>query len=82
MQHAKDLSKKIGLKAACAALGVPRSSLYRAEKPRPSSTRTSPRALSVAEKDTVRDMLNCPRFQDLAPREVYAITHLNTKRYE
>lgn len=72
MQRAKDLSERIGLKAACVALGVPRSSLYRAEKPRPSSVRTSPRALRIEEKDKVRDTLNSPRFQDQAPREVYA----------
>lgn len=80
MQRAKDLSAKIGLKAACAALGVPRSSRYRAEKPRPSSVRTSPRALSAEEKTKVRDTLNSPRFQDQAPREVYA-TLLDEGRY-
>jgi len=31
-----------------------------------------PRALSLAEKEQVRDLLNSQRFQDLAPREVYA----------
>jgi putative transposase len=72
MQRAKGLSEKIGLKDACAALGVPRSSLYRAEKPHPSSERTSPRALSAAEKTAVRNLLNSPRFQDQSPREAYA----------
>lgn len=72
MQRAKELSEKIGLKDACAALGVPRSSLYRAQKPRPIAVRTSPRAFSAAEKDKVLEALNSPRFQDLAPREVYA----------
>jgi len=80
MQCAKDLSGKIGLKAACVALGVPRSSLYRAEKPRPATLRTSPRALSTAEKSQVRDTLNSPRFQDQAPREVYA-TLLDEGKY-
>jgi putative transposase len=32
----------------------------------------SPRALSQAEKATVRQVLDSPRFQDQAPREVYA----------
>lgn len=72
MQRAKELSGKLGLKGACAALGIPRSSLYRMEKPRPNAVRTSPRALSAAEKDKVLETLNSPRFQDLAPREVYA----------
>jgi len=80
MQRAKDLSEKIGLKDACAALGVPRSSLYRAEKPRPSSRRISPRALSAVEKATVRDTLNGARFQDQSPREVYA-TLLDEEQY-
>ena len=80
MQRAKELSKEIGLKAACAALGVPRGSLYRAQKPRPATPRTSPRALSAAEKSTVQDTLNSPRFQDLAPREVYA-TLLDEGKY-
>jgi putative transposase len=80
MQRAKDLSEKIGMKDACAALGVPRSSLYRAEKPRPTALRTSPRALSAVERDSVRDTLNSPRFQDLSPREVYA-TLLDEDKY-
>lgn len=80
MQRAKDLSEKIGVKAACAALGVPRSSLYRAGKPRPCTPRTSPRALSAEEKDAVRDTLNSPRFQDQSPREVYA-TLLDEDKY-
>jgi len=80
MQRAKDLSEKIGLKDACAALGVPRSSLYRAEKARRSSARTSRRALSAAEKIAVRDLLNSPRFQDQSPREVYA-TLLDEDQY-
>jgi putative transposase len=80
MQRAKDLSEKMGLKDACAALGVPRSSLYRAEKPRSTSARISPRALSTEERERVRDTLNSPRFQDLAPREVYA-TLLDEDQY-
>ena len=80
MQRTKDLSEKIGLKAACAALGVPHSSLYRAEKPCLSSTRPSPRALSAEEKNSVRDTLNSPRFQDQSPREVYA-TLLDEGKY-
>jgi putative transposase len=80
MQRAKGLSEKIGLKAACAALGVPRSSLYRVAKPRLVTVQTSPRALSAEEKAQVRDILNGTRFQDLAPREVYA-TLLDEGKY-
>jgi transposase InsO family protein len=65
-------------KAACAALGVPRASLYRRRavlagppiEPRP---RPRPeRALSAAERQTVLELLREPRFVDLAPAEVYA----------
>ena len=80
MQRAKDLSEKIGLKDACAALGIPRSSLYRAEKPHPVVARTSARALSAAEKTKVLDTLNSPRFQDQSPREAYA-TLLDEDQY-
>src|SRR5688572_32963936 len=64
--------------AACDALGVARSSVYRhrarragplaASRPKP----RSPRALTAGERQTVLDLLRAPRFADLAPAEVYA----------
>ncbi len=74
MQSAEQLGQSIGVQAACAALSVPRSSLYRARRPRSarSSPKISPRAFSQAEKLKVRQELNSERFQDCAPREVYA----------
>jgi len=74
MQSAEQLGQSIGVQAACAALIVPRSSLYRARRPRSERTslKISPRAFSPAEKITVRQELNSERFQDRAPREVYA----------
>lgn len=82
MDSAEKLSEQIGKQAACVALGVPRSSLYRARAPRKETTRRkdSPRALSTAEKEAVRLELNSERFQDRAPREVYA-TLLDEERY-
>ena len=82
MQTAEELSKKIGMKAACAALGIPRSSKYRARTSRrePSGPKISLRALSAAEKEEVRQALNSQRFQDCAPREVYA-TLMDEERY-
>ena len=63
---------------ACAALNVSRASVYRrradlvrplaVRRPRPSPRR----ALSVAERHTVLDLLRAPRFADQAPAEVYA----------
>ncbi len=74
MQSAEQLGQRIGVQVACAALIVPRSSLYRARRPRSKRTspKISPRAFSQAEKITVRQELNSERFQDRAPREVYA----------
>ena len=79
MQTAAELSKRIGKREACAVLGIPRIRLYRTEKPR-SAARTSPRALSQPEREAVRQELNSERFQDCAPREVYA-TLLDEGRY-
>jgi len=74
MQSAEQLGEHIGVEAACTVLSIPRSSLYRARRPRAkcSSPKISPRAFSQAEKITVRQELNSERFQDCAPREVYA----------
>ena len=82
MQSAAELSKKIGKRAACAVLGIPRSSLHRSTQPRkePVSPQISPRALSPSEKDALRAELNSERFQDCAPREVYA-TLMDEERY-
>ena len=70
------LAQQVGVKTACAALGVPRSSRYAARRPHLTQERSPapppPRALSAQEKVTVRETLNCQRFADQAPREVYA----------
>ena len=66
IQLAEDLGQQIGVKPACEALGVPRSSLYRARQPKPVQ------ALSEKERLVVRDELNSERFSDSAPRQVYA----------
>jgi len=81
IQTAEELATSQGVAAACAALAVPRSSLYRARPktpgpnvaaPEPAARPAPPRALSQAEQAQVRDLLNSERFQDAAPREVYA----------
>jgi len=68
------LSRSIGIRKACQSLGVPRSSVYSARRTAkvPAKQKTSPRALAAEEKSKVRETLNSPRFQDQAPREVYA----------
>jgi len=82
MQSAEAFGKSIGVQAACAALLVPRSSLYRARAPQAvrSSPKISVRALSQVEKIKVREELNSERFQDRSPREVYA-TLIDEGRY-
>lgn len=63
--------------SACSALAVPRSSYYHVRQERapvttPRRRPRSPRALSAAERQQVRDMLNSEPFVNSAPREVYA----------
>lgn len=82
------LGEHIGLRLACEVLGVVRSTLYRRSQRqgaggllltestsarRPAeTTRAVTRGLSAEERATVREVLNSPRFQDSAPREVWA----------
>ncbi len=78
IQVAEELGASVGIATACAVLGVPRSSLYRARHTPAAVTSPAPeraksvRALSAEEQTTVRALLNSARFQDQAPREVYA----------
>ena len=63
------------VRPACAALGVAPATYYRYERPvvlGPWPRRHVPRALTVAEHQTVLDVLHAPRFLDLAPAPVYA----------
>ncbi len=73
-QAAEELAPQVGISAACRALGVPRSSFYRARRPRrePPPRPAPARALPPEERAQVRDLLNSERFQDCAPRQVYA----------
>jgi len=74
IEAAETLGEKVGTSAACRALGVPRSTLYRARNPKTASgpRPAPPRALSQDEKAAVRAELNSERFCDYAPREVYS----------
>jgi len=82
MRAVEQLAPHVGIAQACQALGVPRSSYYRAHQPpTPPTPRPVPaRALAPAEREEVRAVLDGPRFQDAAPREVYA-TLLDEGRY-
>ena len=76
MNAIHQLAPRLGVAAACRVLSVPRSRVYRARQPpqeRPALPRPAPRrALSLDEQALVRDVLNSDRFQDAAPRQVYA----------
>jgi putative transposase len=76
------LGQQVSLKRACAALRVPRSTLYRARqlRPEPQPRPTPANALSEAERAEVREVLNSQRFMDKAPRQVYA-TLLDAGQY-
>jgi putative transposase len=74
MKTAQEFSEQSTVCAACESLGVPRSSYYRAQqpKPEPKPRPTPERALSQEEKTQVHQTLDSERFQDRAPRQVYA----------
>jgi len=79
---AESLAPTTGVCAACEVVGVPRSSFYRARQPKPPAVpRPTPaRALTPAEREAVRQVLNSERFVDQAPRQVYA-TLLDEETY-
>jgi putative transposase len=72
-----ELAPLVGTRAACRAVGTPQADWYRRHRqspvpPRPVRARTPPpRALSPAERQTVRSVLNSPDFVDKAPATVY-----------
>lgn len=74
IEAVEELKKETGVLEACRILGVPRSSIYRARKPKkePKPHPTPARSLKSEEKVEVRSILNSERFCDSAPRQVYA----------
>jgi putative transposase len=78
IQAVEQLAEMVGVVDACQALDISRSRLYRARQPvlaepEPSLPPIiSARALNQAEKAIIRQVLDSERFQDQAPREVYA----------
>lgn len=74
MKAAKNLSKKVGTRQACKVLGLSHATFYRWLQPQGTlKTRpTPPLALSSQERRNVIELLHCERFQDDAPRQIYA----------
>lgn len=72
-----ELEPIIGTRAACRATGRPQARHYRRHRRSPAPARpvrerkAQPRALSEAERDTVRALLNSPGFVDKAPATVF-----------
>lgn len=74
----KTLAQQVGTNEACELLAYPRSSYYRQQRPSMPQSKAengsqtpSPRALSEAEQENVRQTLNSERFVDCSPRQVY-----------
>jgi transposase InsO family protein len=79
---ANTLASQVGVAAACRALRLPRSALYRDRAARnvcplppsatPTLTKRPPLALSELERRVVLDVLNSPRFANCAPAAIHA----------
>ena len=84
MKAVDELSKEVGVRKACDALGVSRASYYRFQEPKGTTAkqpqRRSSRALSDVEREEVKKVLYSERFVDKAPYEVFA-TLLDEGRY-
>ncbi len=83
MAAVTDLAASVGVKPACAALGLPRSTWYRKRKPRLQAAAPRPRpprSLDDDERKAVLRTLCEPRFGDRSPAEV-AATLLDEGRY-
>ncbi|MDO8677634.1 MAG: IS3 family transposase [Acidobacteriota bacterium] len=85
MNTAVEIAPRIGVAAACLALGVARATFYRARHPasarRPRSARaSSPRALSASEQRIILELLHAPAYVDKSPHTVFAML-LDAGRY-
>ena len=73
MEKIAEVGPRLGVRATCEALGAAPATYYRQRRPkrlaRPCS---SPRALSLEERQDVLVVLHEPRFADLAPGAIHA----------
>jgi len=76
------LAERVGVRAACDAVGAAQAGYYRRHRsspaparpvPTPHRDRVQPRALSSEERQVILQLLHSERFVDLAPAEVGAI---------
>lgn len=82
MQQVTELGATLGVAPTCKALGLPRATYYRHQKPKGAVLRrpTPVRALCEAEREAVLEVLHEDRFVDQSPAEVYA-TLLDEEKY-
>ena len=76
MEATAALSEKVGVQAACSALGLARATYYRHRWPRPRSPRARPRpplALAEKERQAVLEVLHAPAFVDRSPHQIWAV---------
>lgn len=74
MRGLQSLPVKVPRTLACRALGVPRHWCYPDQRRRyqPTAARRHARALSPAEDEALLEVMHSERFQDAAPRQIYA----------
>ena len=74
MQTVTEVRSRLGVARTCEAMGLPRSTYYRHQRPRPRGAVRSrqSRALSMEERQDVMAVLHGSRFIDHAPGQVYA----------
>jgi putative transposase len=73
MEKIAEVGPRLGVRATCEALGAAPATYYRQRRAKPPARpRSSPRALSLEERQAVLEVLHAPRFADLAPGEVHA----------
>lgn len=79
MEATSTLVDEMGVRAACAGMGLPRATYYRAQRETRLALHTvrrprrSPLALSEVERQNVIDVLHSPEYVDVAPRTAYAM---------
>jgi putative transposase len=73
METIIEVKDRLGVAPTCAAMGLPRASFYRNQRPQPvrAARNSPPRALSSAERQTALAVLHEPRFVNLAPAQIY-----------
>lgn len=76
------LTPKVGIRAACTAVGAAQAGYYRRHRISPAPARAEPmahrdrnqpKALTAEERQAILDVLHNERFADLAPAQVWAI---------